>query len=261
MLTIPTLGFKLQDTAQPIPNLNTNLLVGNYAELTSAIPVLRADFINVNMSSSITGGVYNQSFEVGADAPSLNISIPRAFVEANIGNYVQLLLRISRNRVISSAPTATVSINKGPVVVPPTPTTVWDFSDGTFQGWVPQGPYVGGLLRISNGSVVADIPNSQATSAHIISRAVPVIAGRTYDCSFEVIGGMATSDGSTLYMTINGSRIGTDVQNITSAQRQTGTGTFTAPLTGDVRLGIFNAKVPNGIHRLSLGNIRMIARP
>lgn len=119
MLTIPTLGFKLQDTAQPIPNLNTNLLVGNYAELTSAIPVLRADFINVNMSSSITGGVYNQSFEVGADAPSLNISIPRVFVEANIGNYVQLLLRISRNRVISSAPTATVSINKGPVVVPP----------------------------------------------------------------------------------------------------------------------------------------------
>ena len=260
MLTLPLPRFNEQDSATPIPNLNTLRIVGDTAKLTLDFPVETGDMIYLTLSSSVIGGEHNQSFVVAQNAPSREILIPKTFVEASDGTVVSLLLQLRRARVITAALTARVRINSLPIIVPP-PTIVWDFSDGTFQGWVAQGPYVGGSLYVINSSVVVDISNSRATSAHIITRPVPVIAGRTYDCSFVVMGGAAISDGSTLYMTMNGTRIGPNLQNITQTQTQTGTGTFTATTTGDVRLGIFNAAVPNGVHRLSLGNIRMTPRP
>ncbi|MFT0473620.1 carbohydrate binding domain-containing protein [Pseudomonas antarctica] len=260
MLSIPAPKFIEQDSATPIANLNTNLIVGNVARVTLDFPVERADMIFLTLSSTVLGGRHNQSFQIGRDAPNLELLIAKPIVEASAGTVVFLQMHMERNSQPYFAETSRVRINSLPIIVP-TPTTVWDFSDGTFQGWVPQGPYVGGLLRVANSSLVVDVPNSRATSAHIITRPVPVIAGRTYDCSFVVMGNSATSDGSTLYLTMNGTPIGATVQNITQAQPQTGTGTFTATTTGDVRLGIFNATVPNGNHRLSLGNIRMTPRP
>ncbi|MGR3885909.1 hypothetical protein [Pseudomonas sp. 1152_12] len=260
MLTLPLPRFNEQDSATPIPNLNTLRVVGDTAKLTLDFPVEADDMIYLTLSSTVIGGEYNQSFMVAQNAPSREVLIPKTFIEASAGTVVSLLMRLRRAREFTAAQTARVRINSLPIIVP-APTTVWNFSDGTFQGWVAQGPYVGGVLHVINSSVVVDISNSRATSAHIITRPVPVIAGRTYDCSFDVIGRAAISDGSTLYMTMNSTRIGPNLQNITQAQTQTGTGTFTATTTGDVRLGIFNAAVPHGDHRLSLGNIRMTPRP
>ncbi len=259
MLKIPPPRFNEQDSASPIANLNTNAIVGESARVTLNFPVESRDMIYLTLSSTVLGGEYNQSFQIAQNAPGRELLIPKPFVEASTGTVVLLQLSIRRAGVLSTAPTARVLINATPIIVP-TPATVWDFSDG-FQRWVPQGCYVGELLYVLDSSVVVDLPNSQATKSHIITRPVPVIAGRTYDCSFVVMGGSATSDGSTLYMTMNGTRIGPKLQNITQAQPQTGTGTFTATTTGDVRLGIFNEAVPNGIHSLSLGNIRMTPRP
>ena len=259
MLTIPPLRFVLQDRTQPIPNLKTSLIVGDVVELLCDFGVLRSDFINVNMISRVVGGSYNLSFEVGADAPSLKIYFPKNVVVANSGNNVQLLMRIRRG-MSYPAPDATVSIDAGGIVVP-VPGTVWDFADGTFQGWVPQSVYVGGVLHVVNASVVVDLPSSQVTRAHIITRPISVIAGRTYDFSFEAQGGTAAGDGSTLYLTVNGSRIGANVQNLTNVSTQTGTGTFTASSTGAVHLGIFNETIPSRNHLLFLGNIQMTPRP
>ncbi|NVZ70100.1 hypothetical protein [Pseudomonas costantinii] len=258
-MNIPPLGFTRQDSAQPIPNLDTNLLVGNTAEVRCNFPLLAMDFVNISMISNLLGGDHNQSFSIAQGSPSLVALIPRDRVEANEGNSVRLRLTVRRNGVSTPAPDATVTINRGIIVVPPNPTTVWDFNDGTFQGWVAQGSYIGGLLHIIGARVIIDLLNSQPGRSHIISRAVPVIAGRTYDCSFDVTGSNPV-DGSTLFMTMNGARIGPNVQNITPTQ-QTGTGSFTATTTGDVRLGIFNDTVPQGRHTLSLGNIRMTQRP
>lgn len=262
MLNIPPPKFNQQDSVVPIPNLNTLLILGDSAKLTLDFPVQAGDMIYLTLSSSVLGGEYNQSFAVAQNAPRREILIPKTFVEASTGTVVNLRLQIRRAQIISAAPTARVSINSLPIIVP-TPPTVWDFSDGTFQGWVPQGPYVGGLLYVLNSSVVVDVPNSQATRSHIITRAVQMMAGRTYDFSFDVIGGGPTSDGSSLYMTMNGLRISTvNVQNITQASPQTGRATFTASATTtNGRLGIFNEAVPSGVHRLSLGNIRMTLRP
>lgn len=259
MLAIPPLRFILQDTRQPIPNLDTRLIVGDVVELLCDFAVQRLDFINVSMSSRIVGGYYNLGFQVGADAPSLKIYLPKDVVIANSGNNVQLLLRIRRD-MSYPAPDATVSIDAGGIVVP-IPGTVWDFADGTLQGWVAPTVYAGGTLHVVNGSVVVDLPSSQVTSAHIITHPVSVVAGRTYDFSFEVLGGTAAGDGSTLYLTVNGSRIGANVQNITNASTLTGTGSFTALNTGTVHLGIFNQTIPSTNHLLFLGNIRMTPRP
>ncbi|KRP57953.1 hypothetical protein [Pseudomonas trivialis] len=260
MLIIPPPRFNEQNSASTPPELNTRLISGNSAGLTADFPVMPNDRVFLTLSSSVRGGEFNQSFLIATNAPRIEFLIPKGFVEASVGKIVLLLLTINRAGSNSAAPAARVLINSSPIVTP-LPGAVWDFSDDTFQGWVPQGPYTGGLLHVINSSVVVDVLISQASSAHIITRAVPVIAGRTYDCSFEVIGGSSAADGSTLHMTVNGSPIGAAVQNITKAQPQTGRGSFTATLTGDVRLGIFNQRVPSGIHRLSLSNIRIQPRP
>ncbi|MBP1125736.1 MULTISPECIES: hypothetical protein [Pseudomonas] len=260
MLIIPLPRFNEQNSAPTPAELNTQLITGHSAGLTADFPVEKDDRVFLTLSSTVRGGEFNQSFQIAQSAPKLEFLIPKSFVEVSAGTLVHLLLSINRARLLSAAPTARVFINPLPIIVPP-PATVWDFSDNTLQGWVPQGPYVGGLLHVINSSVVVDLLISQPVSAHIITRAVPVTAGRTYDFSFDVIGGSAVSDGSALCMTMNGSRIGADVKNITQAQPQTGTGSFTATATTSVRLGIFNQTVPRGAHRLSLSNIRMTLRP
>lgn len=260
MLNLPAPRFIDQDSAVPIPNFFTSTIVGDSAKLTLEFQVFAGDQIFLRLVSSVLGGEHNQSFYIAQNAPRCEILIPKTFVVASTGTTISLMLQLIRSLQISPAPTARVNINPSPIVPPPTP-TIWDFSNGSFQGWVPQGPYVGGLLHVINSSVVVEVPNSQATSAHIITRALPLIAGRTYDFSFVVIGGAATSDSSTLYMTMNGARIGPTVQNITQAQPQTGNGTYTATTTGNGWLGIFNATVPDRDHSIILGNIQMRPRP
>ena len=258
-MNIPPLKFILQDSAQPIPNLDTKLLTGNFAELMSAIAVEPLDFVNVNMSSSVTGGSYNLSFEVGANATALQILIPSSFVVANSGKTVRLLLRIRRTGMIYSAPDATVFID-GSVIVVPTPGTKWDFDDGTLQGWVPQGTYIGGVVKVINQRVVVDLPNSTSIKSHIITRSVPVIAGRTYRCSYQATTDLPAADGSRLHMTINGVSIG-GTSAVIPNFILLGDGTFTAQSTGIVHLGIFNEKPSTGPHRLFVDNIEMTEQP
>ncbi|MPQ86145.1 hypothetical protein F0170_20415 [Pseudomonas sp. MAFF 730085] len=258
-MNVPALGFTLQDSALPIPNLNTSLLTGNSAEVMCSFPLLPMDFVNINMISNVLGGDHNQSFSIAQGVPSLIAQIPRERVEANEGNSVRLRVSIRRSGVSLSAPDATVTINRRPIVIPPTPDVVWDFKDGTFQGWVAQGSYTGGVLRIVGGRVVADVPDSQLAKSHIITRTILVTAGRTYDFAFDASAG-DPADGSMVFLTINGSRIGATVQNINLTQ-QSGSGSFVATMTGNVTLGLFNDAVPLGRHRLSLGNISMTQRP
>jgi hypothetical protein len=259
MLTIPPLRFVLQDNALPIPNLSTRLLIGNAVELFCPFAVKQGDFVNANLIGE-RGRTYNLSFEVEKDEAGLNFLTHRSIIVGKSGTNVVLILRVRRGSDVYFAPNATVSIDAGGIVVP-VPGTVWDFADGTFQGWVPQSVYAGRVLHIVNGSVVVDLPSSQVTKAHIITQPVSVIAGRIYDVSFDVLGGTAAGDGSTLYLTVDGSRIGANVQNITNASTQTGTGTFTASSTGTVHLGIFNETIPSRNHLLFLGNIRMAPKP
>ena len=259
-MNIPPLKFILQDSAQPIPNLDTKLLTGNFAELMSAIAVEPLDFVNVNMSSSVPGGSYNLSFEVGANAAALQILIPSSFVVANSGKTVRLLLRIRRAGMIYSAPDATVFIDGSVIVVPNPGTKKWDFDDGTLQGWVPQGTYIGGVVKVINQRVVVDLPNSTSIKSHVITRSVPVIAGRTYHCSYLATTDLPTRDGSRLHMTINGVPIGHDSAVIPNLILL-GDGTFTAQSTGNVHLGIFNEKTSTGPHRLFVDNIQMTEQP
>ncbi|NVZ19703.1 hypothetical protein [Pseudomonas costantinii] len=259
MLTLPLPRFQLQDSTRPTPNLDTGLIQTDSARVLLDFPVEAGDQVYLTISSTILGGEHNQSFFIALAAPSCVYLVPKSIIEISAGTTVTLLARLRRGVQISGAPSAAVNINRLPIiVVPPTPSTVWDFANG-FQGWVAQGNYIGGLLHVIGGRVVADLLNSQAGKSHIISRTVLVTAGRTYDFSFDVTG-RNPADGSTLFLTINGSRIGANVQNITSTQ-QTGTGVFTATTTGNVTLGIFNDAVPQGGHYVSLGNIRMTQRP
>ncbi|OAE13118.1 hypothetical protein AZH11_09095 [Pseudomonas simiae] len=257
-MNVPPLGFTLQDSAQPIPNLNTNLLVGNYAEVRCDFPLLPMDFVNINVISNILGGDHNQSFSIGQASPSLTALIPRERVEANEGNSVRLRVSIRRNGVSTPANDATVTINRRPVVTP-TPDTVWDFNDGTLQGWVPQGSYVG-LLRVINNEVVVNLPNSVPGASHIITRSVPVIAGRTYNCIFNARTDLPAADGSRVYMTMNGKSIGRAAA-LLPGFTLLGSGTFIAPITGSVHLGIFNEAVPTGIHQFALDNVSITLMP
>lgn len=260
MLTIPPLRFVLQNNALPIPNLETRLLIGKTVEMTCAAAIQTGDLIVANLIGD-NGRTFNLSYEVEEDEPELNFPIPKSIITRKSGTKVYLLLRIRRGiRDVYFAPTSTVTIDAGVIVVP-LPGTVWDFADGTFQRWVAQSVYAGGALHVVNGSVVVDLPSSQVTAAHIITRPISVIAGVTYDFSFDARGGTPAGDGSTLQLRINGSPIGAYVQNITNALTQTGTGIFTAARTETVHLGIFNGSIPGKDNLLFLGNIRMTPRP
>lgn len=261
MLTIPAPTFNEQDAVRPIPNLDPARLTSEYTRLTFNFPVLAGDFFILALNSSVLGGTYNQSFNVALDAPSLAILIPTRFVTVSAGTTVSLLARLQRGGITSYAPNASVNIGRLPIIVVPTPTIRWDFNNDAFQGWVPQGIYVGGLLQVTNAHVVVNLPNAVPGVSHIITRPVPVIAGRTYDCSFEVSGNLPSLDNSTVCLTMNGGSIGPDVTRHAQGVIQTGTGTFIAPITGDVRLGILNKTVPAGPHGLLLDNIQMTIRP
>ena len=263
MLTMPPLRFVLQDNALPIPNLSTRLLIGNAVELICPFAVKQGDFVNANLIGE-RGRTYNLSFEVEKDEPELNFLIHRSIIVGKSGTNVFLVARVRRGSDVYFAPTTTVSIDAGGIVVP-TPGFVWDFSDGTAQGWNPQSVYAGNQLAVQNRSLVFNLHSNRpgVISSHIISHAVLVSAGRTYKFSFDAIGGAATSDGSILYMTVNGSPLNNkvNVENLTQANPQTGSGEYTATTTGSVQLGIFNQAVPTGPHLISLGNIKMTPGP
>ena len=255
MLTPPLPRFELQDSILPIPNLDPDLIQTKTARVVWNFPVEAGDQLFLSVNSTILGGEHNQSFFIALPAPDCVYLVPKSIIEISEGTTVTLLARLRRAGRLSGAPSTPVNIKRSPIIViPPVPPTVWDFTNG-FQGWVPQGNYIGGLLHVIGGRVVADLLNSQAGKSHIITRTVQVTAGRVYDVTFEVSGGS-----SIVFLTVNGARIGTSVQNI-STTPQTGTGVFTATTTGNVTLGIFNDAVPQGRHNLSLGNIRMTPRP
>lgn len=254
----PSPTFNEQDSVRPIPNLDTSKLADEYTRLTFNYPVMTGDLFIMNLNSSVNGGTYNLSFYIAQNTNTLAFLIPTSFIKVSAGTTVELRARLMRGFTAMYARVGLVNINRLPIVVPP-PTTKWDFDDGTFMGWVSQGSYVGGLLHITNQAVAIDVTDSLPGKSHIITRAVPVIAGRTYDCHFTVSGN--TQDTSVLYMTNNGLRIGPDVRNFQTGSPQIGDGTFTATTTGDVRLGIFNDAIPNGLHRLSLDSIVMTPRP
>lgn len=259
MLTLPLPRFQLQDSTRPIPNLDTTLILTDSARVLLDFPVERGDRVFLTVSSTAYGGEHNQSLDIARAAPRCEYLVPKFIIEESAGTAVTLLVHLKRGAPIYSAPPATVNINRLPIiVVPPTPSITWDFANG-LQGWVPQGSYIGGLLRIIAGKLVVDLLNSQPGPSHIITRSIQVTAGRTYDFSFDVTANSPV-DGSTAHMTLNGQRIGSNVANITPTQ-QTGTGTYTARTTGGMTLGIFNATVPLGRHSLFLGNIRMTQRP
>ncbi|MFB3304336.1 hypothetical protein [Pseudomonas sp. AMR01] len=261
MITVQPLRFAKQDSATPTPNFNTSQEPGDFVELTSNTPLLKEDFVVAVMSSTVTGvtgGQFNQSFEVGADSPSLQLFIPKKHVVANSDKAVQLQLRITRQKVSSSAPNAIVTINKGVVVVP-TPGTSWDFSNG-FQGWVPQGRYIGGAVKIDNGRVLAELTNSPPGGSHIITRSVDVVAGRTYRCAYQASTDLTVADGSRLHMTINGLRIG-PIAAVNPGFTIFGTGEYVASNTETVKMGIFIEGVTGRIHRLFLDNILIEEKP
>ncbi len=255
---LPPPRFIDQDSASPIPNFNTNSIVGASARLMFDLPVERADRIYLTLSSTVLGGEYNQSFDVAQDAPRQELLIPRGFVEASAGTIVSLLLQRRRGRLIIPAPTARVSINSRPIVVP-APSTDWNFDDGTFQGWVPQGNYVGGVVRARNQRLEIDLFNSQPGRSHVITRSVAVTIGRRYLYSVSASTGLPSTDGSRLGLTVDGAPIGVSSEVppgfIVGLRAD-----FTA--TSDrVFLGIFNESVPLGRHQLFLDNIYLEELP
>lgn len=255
---LPPPRFIDQDSASPIPNFNTNSIVGASARLMFDLPVERADRIYLTLSSTVLGGEYNQSFDVAQDAPRQELLIPRGFVEASAGTIVSLLLQRRRGRLIIPAPTARVSINSRPIVVP-APSTDWNFDDGTFQGWVPQGNYVGGVVRARNQRLEIDLFNSQPGRSHVITRSVAVTPGRRYQCRFVVSTALPDGDGSRVYLTVDGVPAGRSRPVVPGGANVLG-GEFTA--TSDrVFLGIFNESVPLGRHQLFLDSISLSESP
>ena len=260
MLNIPPLRFDLQDdSATPLPNLDLALVNTDCVKLSSIFAYVKGDFINCYLRSTVPGGVHNQSFRIEKDTPLLNLVMPKGPVEANEGNTVTLQLYVTRDGAQYPAPNAQVTINRRPIVIP-TPGTVWDLTNGNPQGWVAQGGYVGGKLSFKpNEGMVINLKDSMPGKSHIITRAVPVIAGTTYDCHFEVSGD--TQDPSVLYMTINGAPIGPPVRNFLTGFLQIGAGIYTVKTTGSVHFGILNDAVPSGFHRLTVSRIVMTPKP
>jgi hypothetical protein len=119
--------------------------------------------------------------------------------------------------------------------------TIWNFDDNTFQGWTAQGPYQGGDLHVAGGVVHASTNSSANFSGLVMTIVVYLVAGRTYNFSFQVAARGAGSSGTILQLTINNAAIGAsvDTQNQVGVWK-TGFGVFTATATGGVTLGLWN---------------------
>lgn len=239
--------------------LNLDLLT-THASLTVPFAFRAGDIVTFIWNGTGAGGSVEQRFTLLADANPLRVDVPKPLIEASRNGRVNISYSLVRGtRPIRYSNLLPISVNQVAIITPGT--VQWSFTSNTFEGWVPQGPYVGQLLHVINGVIEVDVNNVRAAQAHVLSRAVPVVAGRVYTFSFKVIGRAPTDDGSRLQTTVNGAFVGSVVQNIILGREQTGTGTFTASITGDVKIGIFNHAVPMGLNRFALDDLQMVQLP
>ncbi|MHC8298560.1 carbohydrate binding domain-containing protein [Pseudomonas sp. ZS1P83] len=117
----------------------------------------------------------------------------------------------------------------------------WDFNDNTLQGWVAHGRYAGGDLNVSSGVAHAFTNGGGDFSGQVMTIAVAVEAGETYDLGFSLAARGAGAYSTKLYLTINGAAIGAtvDTQNQVNVWKN-GTGIYQATTSGTVTLGIWN---------------------
>lgn len=235
--------------------------VATNASMLLPFAFLANDIVTVIWNGTGLNGSVEQAFTLLADANPLHIDVPKRLIEASLNGRVTISYSLVRGtRPIRYSNLLRISVNQATIIVTPG-TSQWDFTDNTFQGWVPQGPYVGGLLHVLNGFIEVDVNNVRTEQAHVLSRSVPVVAGRTYTFSFNVIGRTPTDDGSRLQMSMNGTFFGNVVQRIVQGSVQTGAGTFTANITGDVKIGIFNHAVPQGVNKFALDDFQLSPAP
>lgn len=260
MPTMPLAEFTLADTTTP-PNLDPDLITTLHAELVIAFAFTAGDLVLVQMSGSAIGGTFNQNFDLATNQNPLRVYIPKSSISPNLGGRVRLIWAYRRPTqafVYSTESVVTIGRSSRP---DPVETTSWNFQDGTLQGWNPQGPYAGGLLRVISAVLEINITTPRATRTHVITHPVRVVAGRVYEFSFKVLGRSTTDDGSRLQMSVDGVFFGTVIQHIVQGSEQTGRGTFTAANSGDVIVGIFNHAVPLGLHQFALDDLRMVQLP
>ncbi|KAE9643251.1 hypothetical protein [Pseudomonas sp. PB106] len=116
----------------------------------------------------------------------------------------------------------------------------WDFNDQTFQGWIPQGSYRKDL-HVSGGVVHAFTNSSFGFSGQVMTCAIELEAGRTYDFGFSLSARTGNGAfGTVLQLTINGTAIGPAVDTNRQVKWKLGTGTYTATSTGTFTLGLSN---------------------
>lgn len=119
---------------------------------------------------------------------------------------------------------------------------LWNFVNGSFQGWVAQGRYASDFHN-NHGGVGSQTANpaSDVWRGMIMARQIPVQAGKTYKFTYQLrfIGG-GNVNGTTVALFI-GSAIGPQLGvNANVPGPRSGSGQYTAETTGTVALSFYN---------------------
>ncbi|WP_455922870.1 hypothetical protein [Pseudomonas putida] len=140
--------------------------------------------------------------------------------------------------------------------------TDWTFSDGTFQGWAPNGAYLGDIsVQWSPYGfyyLVAATPGYADYSGVVISRVVFVERGRTYRFVFQTqqVDSGPLNNLTRLCVVVDNSRVG-DYLIPPFTGRGLVTGLYTATSTGSITLGTWNSQASGGDNDFYITRITM----
>lgn len=269
-LTPNPLPFPRINDIAPGGTLNLNTIAGDATAAVAKWPLSAAgDWVWLTCSSA---GVDDLNLLTAHPLTSAeaanglhNLPVPRSWLESIPNNSpIHVKFQATFDGTLDAESIVTFPITTYTVVQRSKLSMEWPFTTGSWHGWSPDGQYRD-TNNIANEGVGLGIGSytdgPYNFSGPVIAYTVQVQANKTYDLSFSLRAIRATGANATnIYLTVSGSAIGSAVNTQRQTIWRTGTGVYTAPVTGSVKLGLHNTISSGDGNDFYIGHVTMKER-
>ena len=269
-LTPNPLPFPRINDIAPGGTLNLNTIVGDATAAVAKWPLSAAgDRVWLTCSSAGVGDLNLLTAHPLTSTEAANglhnLPVLRSWLESIPNNSpIHVTFQATFDGTLDAESIVTFPITTYTVVQRSKLSMEWPFTTGSWHSWSADGLYRD-TNNIANEGVGLGI-GSYTEGSHnfagpVIAYTVQVQANKTYDLSFSLRAIRATGANATnIYLTVNGSAIGSAVNTQRQTTWRTGTGVYTASTTGSVRLGLYNTIASGDGNDFYIGQVTMKER-